>query len=308
MIKTRLKLAVADMLSNSYFPVIAAVRLGAFERQGLEVELELVSPTQRTYQALADGAVDLVGAEAHGALSVFPRWRGMKLLCAQSHGMYWMLVMRADLGVERGDLSAVRGRMIAAAPFVEMGLRRMLSEVGIDPARDLEIAPLPELLDRSVNTGITLAQALKNGRIDGFWANAMGAEIAVLSGAGTIVLDVRRGDGPAGAFDYTLPVVAAADRLLARGPDIAKAVVAALAETHNILKADVSQAGAAAKPIFTETEAGLITELIRRDLPYYDTSLPPAMIVSLNKFSIDMGLLDAQVPYEAIVPAELGVA
>jgi len=36
-------------------------------------------------------------------------------------------------------------------------------------------------------------QALEEGKIDGFWANGMGTEIAVRRGVGTIVLDIRRG-------------------------------------------------------------------------------------------------------------------
>ena len=58
--------------------------------------------------------------------------------------MYWFLVMRADLDAARGDLGAVKGRRIGAAPWVEMGLRRLLIAAGIDPERDdITIAPVP---------------------------------------------------------------------------------------------------------------------------------------------------------------------
>ena len=39
-----MKLAVPDMISNSYFPAIAAIELGFFKKAGLEVELELIFP------------------------------------------------------------------------------------------------------------------------------------------------------------------------------------------------------------------------------------------------------------------------
>jgi NitT/TauT family transport system substrate-binding protein len=110
-----------------------------FKREGLGVRLELISPGDKAFAALHSGAVHLVGAEAHTALAVFPDWSGVKLICAQSQGMYWFLVMRSDLMIKRGDIASVRGRRIAAAPWVEMGLRRMLVAVGIDPMRDLEI-------------------------------------------------------------------------------------------------------------------------------------------------------------------------
>ena len=113
--------------------------------------------------------------------------------------MYWFLIMRADLKVARGDISAVKGRRIGAAPWVEMGLRRLLIEAGIDLVRDeVTIQPVPGAIGEKANFGLMAAQALADGKIDGFWANGMGAEVAQRSGAGTLVLDIRRGDGPEG--------------------------------------------------------------------------------------------------------------
>jgi ABC-type nitrate/sulfonate/bicarbonate transport system substrate-binding protein len=139
-----MKLAVPDVISNSYFPAAAAIELGFFGDEGLDVSLELIFPVDKAYAALRDGAVDFVGGSAHSVLSAFPEWQGAKLLCAQAQGMYWFLVMHADLKAKRGDISIVRGKSIGAAPWVDMGLRRLLIEAGIDPARDgVHIAPVP---------------------------------------------------------------------------------------------------------------------------------------------------------------------
>src|SRR5882762_7009549 len=210
-----MKLAVPDLISNSYFPAVAAVELGFFKEEGLDIELELVFPVDKAYRALRDGAVDFVGGSAHSALAAFPEWEGAKLLCAQAQGMYWFLVMRAALGARRGDVGIVRGRRIGAAPWVEMGLRRLLIEAGIDLQRDaVTIAPVPGASGAGVNFGLTAAKALEDGKIDGFWANGMGTEVAVRRGVGTVILDVRRGDGPKPCFNYTMASLAATDRLI----------------------------------------------------------------------------------------------
>src|SRR5467141_5458500 len=128
-----MKLAIPDLISNSYFPALAAAELGFFEREELEVSAELIFPVDRAYEALRDGAIDFVGGAAHGALAAFTEWRGVKLLGALAQGMYWFLVMRADLGIARGDLAALKGRRIGAAPWVEMALRGLLSATGLDP-------------------------------------------------------------------------------------------------------------------------------------------------------------------------------
>src|SRR6202048_4910254 len=214
-----MKLAVPDLISNSYFPAVAAIELGFFREEGLDVALELVFPVDKAYGALRDGAVDLVGGSAHSALAAFPRWQGVKLICAQAQGMYWFLVMHKDFGAERGDVGVVKGRRIGAAPWVEMGLRGLLTAAGIDLARDgVTIAPVPGAQGAGVNFGVTAAQALTERKIDGFWANGMGAEVAVRRSVGSIVLDVRRGDGPKPCFNYTMGRLAATGRLLATSP------------------------------------------------------------------------------------------
>src|SRR6266481_3703123 len=297
-----MKLAVPDLISNSYFPAVAAVELGFFKQEGLDVELELVFPVDKAYRALRDGAVDFVGGSAHSALAAFPEWGGAKLLCAQAQGMYWFLVMRADLGARRGDVGIVRGRRIGAALWVEMGLRRLLIEAGIDLERDrVTIAPVPGASGAGVvNFGLTAAKALEDGTIDGFWANGMGAEVAVRRGVGTIVLDVRRGDGPKQCFHYTMASIATTDRLIERSPEIAAAAVRAIVTTRAALKNDVSLATGVGRKLFPPEEAELIAELIRRDLPYYDARITPEFVAGMNRFACEMGILKRDVPYEHV--------
>jgi ABC-type nitrate/sulfonate/bicarbonate transport system substrate-binding protein len=300
-----MKLAIPDMISNSYFPAIAAIELGLFKEEGLDVSLELTYPVDKCYAALRDGAVDFVGGSAHSALSAFPQWRGAKLLCAQGQGMYWFLVMHKELGGKRGDLSVVRGRSIGAAPWVDIGLRRLLIEAGIDLARDqVKIATVPGAVGAGINFGVTAAKALEDRKIDGFWANGMGTEVAVRRGVGTVVLDVRRGDGPKASFNYTMAAIATTEALIERDPQIAAAAIRAMVKTHAALKEDVSRATAIGRKLFPPAEAELIAELIRRDLPYYDATISRDFVTGMNQFSRDVGILEGDVPYEAVVTTQ----
>src|SRR6266566_1664301 len=297
-----MKLAVPDMISNSYFPAIAAAELGFFKQEGIDVEVELVFPVVKAYAALRDGAVDFVGGSAHSALAAFPEWRGAKLLCAQAQGMYWFLVMHKDLGIERGDIAGVKGRSIGAAPWVEMGLRGLLARAGIDLVRDaVKIAPVPGAAAAGVNFGVTAARALEERKIDGFWANGMGAEVAVRRGAGTVVLDVRRGDGPSECFNHTMASIATTDRLIEHSPEIAAAAVRAIVKTQAALKNDVSLATGIGRKLFPPQEAELIAELIRRDLPYYDPEITPEFVAGMNAFARSVGILRGEAPYERVV-------
>jgi ABC-type nitrate/sulfonate/bicarbonate transport system substrate-binding protein len=301
-----MKLAVPDLISNSYFPAVAAVELGFFKDEGLDVSLKLIFPVDAAYRAMRDGSVDFVAGSAHSALAAFPEWQGASLLCAQAQGMYWFLVMRADLGAARGDVGAVRGRRIGAAPWVEMGLRRLLVEAGLDLERDgVTIAPVPGASGATVNFGLTAAKALEAGAIDGFWANGMGTEVAVRRGVGTVVLDVRRGDGPKPCFNYTMASVAATDGLIDRSPEIAAAAVRAVVKIQAALRADPERATEVGRKLFPPTEAALIAELVRRDLPYYDAAISTEFVAGMNRFARDVGILNGEAPYDRVVATRL---
>jgi NitT/TauT family transport system substrate-binding protein len=300
-----MKIAVPDLISNSYFPAAAAVELGFFRQFGLDVSLEMIFPVDKAYRALRDGEVDFVGGSAHSALAAFPEWDGCKLICAQGQGMYWFLVMRADLDPRRGDLSIVKGRRIGAAPWVEMGLRRLLGEAGIDIAKEgVTIAPVPGATGSSVNFGLTAAKALEEGKIDGFWANGMGTEVAVRRGVGKVVLDVRRGDGPKACFNYTMASVAASDRLINEHSEIAANAVRAIVATQAALRAQPELAAKVGAKLFPPQEAALIADLIRRDLPYYDAGISPAFVEGMNGFARDIGILSGQPRYEQVVATQ----
>jgi NitT/TauT family transport system substrate-binding protein len=300
-----MKIAVPDLISNSYFPAIAAVELGFFRREGLDVTLEMIVPVENALAAMRDGSLEFIGCSAHLLVAGFPEWQGVKLLCAQAQGMYWFLVMRSDLGTRRGDLAAVKGRSIGAAHWVGMGLRRLLVEAGIDPERDgVKIAPIPGAHGAGINFGVTAAKALEERKVDGFWANGMGAELAVRRGVGTVVLDARRGDGPPACFDYTMAAIAATDALIARAPQTAAAAVRAIVNAQRALKDDVTLAFEVGRKLFPATEADLIVDLIRRDLPYYDASISPGFVASMTQFSRDVGILAGHPTYEQVVAEE----
>jgi ABC-type nitrate/sulfonate/bicarbonate transport system substrate-binding protein len=216
--------------------------------------------------------------------------------------MYWFLVMRTDLGIARGDLAALKGRRIGAAPWVDIALRGLLATAGLDPERDdIRIGPVTGAVGTSFNFGLTAVRALEAGEIDGFWANGMATELAVTTGTGRVVLDVRRGDGPAGCFDYTMPVLATTDRLIETSPETAAAALRALVATQNALKADVSRATEVGNKRFPPREAGLIAGIVTRDLPFYDAAISEPSVAAINAFARRMGVLDGDVAYRDIV-------
>ena len=300
-----MRIAVPDLVSNSYFPSVAAIELGFFQKQGMDVELDMVFPVGRAMEALRDGRIDFVAGPAHATLSAFPGWQGATLLAALAQHTFWLLVLRSNLPVPPGDVSALKGLRIGAAPGPDAALRRLLAEAGIDPARDgVELGPVPGSGEAGVSFGIHAARALEDGVIDGFWANAMGAEVAVQSGVGKVVLDPRRGVGPPAARDYTFAALVTTDQLIEDSPDKAEGAVRAIVEAQQALRADPSRAVGIGQRLFPDGEAALIESLVQRDAPYYSATISPDSVASLNDFCRNIGLLNGDASYEQVVATQ----
>src|SRR5215470_7385122 len=185
-----MRITVADAISPSYFVAIAAVQLGFFQEEG--VEMEFVFPPADPSQALRDGVVDFYGGSPYAGLHRFPGWRGGAVLCALSHYTYWFLAVRSDLKSERGDVNAVKGLRLSASVLPGLTMKRLLEESGIDLQRDnVRIVASPRRT--SQNWAWDGVDALERGVADGYWGNGLRA-------AGGSPLDVPGAGhhGPAG--------------------------------------------------------------------------------------------------------------
>jgi len=297
-----MRIAVNDLVSNTCFPVLAAEELGFYKAEGLDTHVELLRAAGTSFTALRDGTVDAMAAGAvHGVLKFFPRWEGAKLVMAIAQGAPWLLVVRADLPANRGDMDALKGLRLSAAPGPRLALQQLLIAGGLDPERDVQIVPVPGGENPKISFGVFVAQALEEGQIDGFWANAMGSETAVHRGVGKILLDARRGDGPPEARHFTFAALATTEELIARDPECIAAAVRAIVKTQQALRADPTRATEVGKRRFPRDAAELIATLVERDLPFYDPAISEEAVAGLNRFAQSVGLLPGPVPYEQVV-------
>ena len=293
-----MRLGVPDLVTNSYFPAIAAVELGFFKDEGFDVDIELIYPNP--VEALRSGDIDLVASCAHDILEAFPQWHGAKLLMALSQHMYWQLIMGSHLQIRPGDLNALAGLRIGAAKGVDIVLIHLLKEARLDPKENgISIGPVRH--DPNASFGVTAAQALRTGEVDGFWANAMGAETALRSGVGSLVLDVRRGIGPSRARHYTFSALIGRDDTIRDKPEFVKSAIRAVVRAQQALFEMPELARKIGDSLFPPAQAEMITDIIRRDVEFYDADISEESIHGVNQFSRAMGLLTGPVSFQNIV-------
>ena len=305
-----MRIAAVDLVSNTCFPALAAEVLGFFKGEGLDVRIELV-PMMGATRALRDGTADaMIAGSVHDLLTEFPGWKGVKLCVALSQGTPWLLTVRADLAAGRGDFEALRGLRLTAAPGPDLSFRQMLHRAGLDPDRDLEIVELPGVHDRNVSFGVFAAEALAQGKIDGFWANAVGAETALTRGIGKIHVDVRRGDDPGEVRLFTFagrPYACSPlpgwprPTISSRAPEAIEAAVRAIVKAQQALRADPALARAVGERKYPPESAALIAAIVERDAPFYDPVISETAVRHLNAFAQSVGQLSGPVPYDQVV-------
>jgi ABC-type nitrate/sulfonate/bicarbonate transport system substrate-binding protein len=292
------------MDSPSYFVATAAVDLGFFKDEGIDVEF--LYKVKDGPERLREGTLDFFGGPAFAGTRAFPAWKGAKLLCALSQYSYWFMGVRADLDVKRGDVNAVKGlRISSAMAWPGMGLKHMLAESGIDLERDnVQIVPSPPPVGDKGWMGRNGVDALARGEADAFWGNGMRVAVGESLGVAKLHLDLRRGDGPPGARGYNFPALTTTERLINEHPDVAAAAVRAIVKTQKALKADPSLATQVGNRMFPPDEAPLIAGLVERDAPFYDANISQEAVDGLNKFAKAIGLIAEPVPYEQLVATQ----
>jgi ABC-type nitrate/sulfonate/bicarbonate transport system substrate-binding protein len=300
-VDVQLRIAAVDLVSNTCFPALAADELGFFKAEGLDARIELVAMLGATKALRAGSADAMIAGSVHDVLTEFPDWHGVKIAVALSQGTPWLLTVHAGLPAKRGDINAVRGLRLTAAEGPDLALKKMLSDAGIDPARDLQIIDLPGAKSRDVSFGVFAARALEAGQIDGFWANAMGAETAVSRGVGRVLIDVRRGDDPAEVRYFTFAGMATTDSFIEREPQAAAAAVRAIVNAQTALRADPSLARQVGQRKFPVDAAELISKVIARDVEFYNPAISEAAVEKMNRFALSVGHLSRLVPYDQVV-------
>ena len=297
-----MRIAVPDLVTNSYFPALAAEELQLYAAAGVHAHVELLTPAPAAMAALKSGDVQFVVTGAHTTLTAFPNWKGAKLAVAVAQGTPWLLVLRADLDARRGDVNAIKGLSIGAAPGPDAALRRLLVESAIDLDRDhVRIVRVPGAERPGASFGVLAAEALESRLIDGFWANALGSETAVRRGVGRIVVDVRRGDGTPAARNFTFAALVTTDALIDREPAAVAAVVQGIVAAQRALRENPARATEVGRRRFPPGAADMIAGLVERDLPFYDPIIHEDTVTATSEFARALGLLTTAVPYEQIV-------
>ena len=151
----KLRISYASVTGNTAGITYVAQRAGLFEKQGLDVELILITGGPASISALLNGDVDLDMRAPVAALQAMAHGVKLTFLLSQSNTLEYDVVTRPEIK----DIKQLKGKKVGIIRFggiSELMVRYLFQKLGLDADKDIAI----------VQVGQARFVALEKGAID----------------------------------------------------------------------------------------------------------------------------------------------
>jgi NitT/TauT family transport system substrate-binding protein len=281
-----------------YAPFYAALALGAYRQEGIEVRLITAPTPAAAARGLADGSADVAWGGPMRVLYTYDNQPDCDLVCfceVVTRDPFFLLGRQAKGDFRFSDLVGLRLATVSEVPTPWMCLQEDLRRAGLDPAR------LARVSDRSM---AETSQALRRGEVDVVQAFQPFVEDLVEDGAGHIWWAAAN----RGPTSYT--TLYAPRSLLARRGAECEAMVRALYRTLKWVHAgDGTRLAAAIADYFAELPQARLAKALDRYLALgiwgRDPRLPRSGFERLRAGLISGGLISTGATYERLVDNSL---
>ncbi|NNE82390.1 MAG: ABC transporter substrate-binding protein [Alphaproteobacteria bacterium] len=245
--QTSIKVGVAQS-SIGTLPLLTAEQNGYFADEQIEVETFQFRGGAPAVQALASGSIDICVCAGDHAVRLRSRGLPAKIIAGltERHG-YAMLALGTSEVSGLGDLLGKRLGITSPGSLTDNSARYVLSDLGIDPDRDLTFA--------SIGVGIPMKAALDTGAIDVGLFTTPDVQAVMAGGDYKIIHDFR-------TWGYTALDLIARERFLNSNGDHARAFLRAVIRAQDLLHVDAVALENALTEMYPTFDAALIEQLV----------------------------------------------
>jgi NitT/TauT family transport system substrate-binding protein len=284
-----------------YAPFYAAHAIGAYDREGLSVEL-LPSPgVGRAERALIDGAVEIIWAGPMRVIKQHDTDPASRLVCVAEivcRDPFSIVGRRPNPGFRLADLARMRSATVSEVPTPWLCLQEDLRQAGIDPAS------LDRIGDRTMADNLA---ALHAGAIEAVQLFEPFVEAALASGGGHLWHQASA----RGRTSYTA-FVTTRDRLAQMAEPLSR-MVRAMYRTQQWLHAQpAGEIGLAIRPFFPALDPAALDGAVARYLAQQvwgrDPVLPEEGFARLQRGLVSSGFIGAPVAFADCVDNSLATA
>lgn len=167
----KLRVSYASVTGNTAVITYIAQRAGLFEKQGLDIELILITGGPASISALLNADVDLDLRAPIAALQAMARGVKLTFLLSQSNTLEYDVVTRPEIK----DIKQLKGKKVGIIRFggiSELMVRYLFQKLGLDADKDIAIVQIGQArfvamekgaIDATVLSSAESAYAKRNG-------------------------------------------------------------------------------------------------------------------------------------------------
>lgn len=283
--------------------VYVAEAKGFYKEAGLNPTFITVGTGPLMNSMLGSGAIDFA-FQPPSNVGIAKEQGLDQVIIVGNIGMPFVLIGRKDLKLPNkgkypaviGDLKGLIWGVTGRGADTEVFLRAMTADAKLDPDKDMTWL--------AVGLSPTALPALKAGRVDVFMTLSPGPTVATTLGLGQIVLDLRKGEGPANFKGVTYQGVTTLRKTAQSRPKAVDGIIAAHAKTYCWIRDprnfDELLGILKTKLAVKELSEAQFQELVRDEMPILQLTFPKAHFAVWNEMLMRTKMLKAP-----LVPEDL---
>lgn len=295
------KLTVGSVANFNGVPFAVADSGGFFEKNGLDVDVQIFADGGQLRSALLGGSLDAILSGTTSMIPVYQADNGVRVTSGLT-GVGDELIMkeslRGELGTGLANVANLKGKTIAvnaAGSLSDNDLRTFLAANNLAADTDVKIV--------AVGSGTAQLQALETGKVDGFIGAEPGGAQAEHNGTGYIMLNFAVDAVYPNSGDQRGLVTVFAKKWMDGDGAVPKQFTRAIGQAIAAIRADPNLAVTAVGQMLPDLDKDVLQKAATTFVSNYKVDIPKAGWDSLMTQAKDAGIIDEVIPYEnAVAP------
>lgn len=299
-----------DKLTITYFPgiasgvpLLAAEQSGAFERHGLDVDLLTVKTGPDASSSVVGGHADLMVQDHSNAFLLLANGHQPVVVVGNEATAVNGVIARNgfeipdDVTEYPASIAALKGAdfgVVVRGGALENIATAILRDAGLDPSKDVTFS--------AVGLAPTAVPALEQGEVDAYLGQEPMMTRAIEEGWGTILVDLRQGEGPDGMNPWQSTGLVALRDWADKNVDAVHKLQEAMRDAHTWMQDSANRA--ALKEIVAKQmgiEGELAGKVIDNNLFTWGPDVDPEAIQNVANFALASGLVKSDVDVDAYI-------
>ena len=296
------KLRIASTRVFTYAPLLLAKELGYFQAEGLDVDMLETQSGVATASALLGGSVVAAGSGYIQPLQLAEQGKSLKTLSGIEMASIYVFVASPKMNISTDNpaamAAALKGKRFGVASLGSTGdviAQGVLAEQGLS-SKDVTYV--------AIGTGATALAALKTGAVDAIITYEPDLATVLESGAGKIVLDLRKTKTEKTYSRLPTTTLQATSEWIDKNPEIAAKIVRAVARANKTLREDAATSLGALVKIYPTVPKATLESIYEASRGNFQSQVAEDQFKFAQDLYLKTNQVKKAVPYASVVATQ----